>query len=69
MINWFFNLEMWKTWQEKFYGMLEDKCLTIAGLSRNTVSSVSAVQILLRAEWPAEYISNKEREWKQIELL
>ena len=42
--------------------MLEDKCLTIAGLSRNTVSSVSAVQILLRAEWPAEYISNKEIE-------
>lgn len=41
--------------------MVEGKCLTMAGLSRSTVSSVSAVQILLRTEWPAEYISIKER--------
>lgn len=42
--------------------MVEDKCLTIPSLSRSSVSSVSAVEILLRTEWPAEYISSKERE-------
>ena len=47
---------------KEVYGIVGDKCLTIAGLSRNIVSSVSATQILLRTEWPGEYISSKERE-------
>ena len=33
---------------KEVYGIVGDKCLTIAGLSRNMVSSVSATQILLR---------------------
>ena len=57
-----FQFEIVEHLTKEVYGIVGDKCLTIAGLSRNIVSSVSATQILLRTEWPGEYISSKERE-------
>ena len=43
-----FQFEIVEHLTNEVYGLVGDKCLTIAGLSRNIVSSVSATQILLR---------------------